>query len=202
MFWSDLSLVSPAVWRESAWPWGREWNISPEWVLWRSARICAGSGDKPVTTSRITISQQTRVSSEHCGIPVRQNSEKVKSIILRKTWGRIRRGLASFEISLKAEECFEKVLEGPLKPTNELSDVPGLSSSCHLFSVCELISDCRGCQTGPASCEAQCALPADRGGHWYCDHHSRDITVTPTYATSLGNRRFSTYIFIGKRQSK
>ena len=56
--------------------------------------------------------------------------------------------------------------------------------------------DCRGCETGPASCEAQCALPSDRGGHWYCDHHSRDITLPPTHANSLGESPRLTLLLI------
>ena len=58
-----------------------------------------------------------------------------------------------------------------------------LSSTCHLFPECELLKDCQGCVTGPASCQETCQLPPPRGGHWYCHPGMR---VTPTRVKSLG----------------
>ena len=44
-----------------------------------------------------------------------------------------------------------------------------LSRQCQLFKECEKSCGCTGCTTGPANCTAQCNLPPDRGGYWFCD---------------------------------
>ena len=73
-------------------------------------------------------------------------------------------------------------LEEGCSPLTELS-CPALSSTCHLFPECELVRDCQGCVTGPASCLETCQLPPPRGGHWYCQP---DMRITPTQVKSQG----------------